>query len=198
MLRERRRLTGITMEDPVAIAIESDRASGGLDHVAEDREVPVGVFLLAEERGGDCAGRVINGGVEGETRATAFQPVMVAGIALHEQAGLRHRLTPATMPARPPGAGTRQAGSEEPAMDGPVRQVQSALLSQHLGEMLVIEARVGRLGPAEDPLPEGSGQAIVRRAAAVAMRQDGGAVAAEGGQQAASVAQREAEESSGL
>jgi len=91
-----------------------------------------------------------------------------------------------------------EAGRDEPAVHGPVGEVQVSLLDQGLGEMLVIEAGIGRPSPAEDPVPEGVVQAVVRRPAAVPMRQGAGAIAAEGGQQSTGMAQREAQEFRGI
>lgn len=198
LLIERQRLAGRALEDAVAIAVDCDRAALGRHQRAQDPEIAVGIFLVTEEGGRHQVGGVVDGAVEDQARAPAFQPVVVAGIELDEQARLGHALAPAAMPTGPPGAWAGQTRSHEPAMDRPVGQQQPMVLDERFGQVLVIKAGIGRAGEAEDATPERIGEAVVGRAAAIPMGQDGGAMAAEGGQQAASVAQREAEESSGL
>jgi len=136
--------------------------------------------------------------VEREAWAPAFQPIVLAGIELDEQAFLRHGLTAATMPPGPSGARAGQAGREEPAVDGPVRQAQAALFDQLFGEMLMIEAGVGGLGPAEDPLLECAREAVVGWPAPIAMGQGRRAGPAKGSEQAPTLAQGEAQQSRGV
>lgn len=181
LLGECRRLRGIAVEDPVTVAVDRDRAAVCADHVPENPEVPEGLFLLAEEGSGDFARGIIDGAVEGKPGSPPFQPIMLARIELGKQAFLRHALTPTMIPAGPPGPRAGETSGDQPTMDRPVGECQSPLLDEGFGEMLVIEAGIGRLGPTEDPLPESSGQAVMRWAAAVAMRQGGGPAAAEGG-----------------
>jgi len=182
LLGESRGLRGIAVEDAVPVAVDRDRAAVCADHVSENPEVPEGLFLLAEEGSGDVVGGIIDGAVEGKPGSSPFQPIMLARIKLDEEAFLRHALTPAMIPAWPPGMRAGEPSGDQPTMDRPVGEGQSPLLDEGFGEMLVIEARVGRLGPAKDPLSEGVGQTVMRWTAAVAMRQGGGPAAAEGGQ----------------
>ena len=72
------------------------------------------------------------------------------------------------------------------------------LLGEHLGEVLMVEPRVGRLGQADDPLPDGGGEAVAGGAAAVAMGQGGGPPASVGGEEALAVSQGNAQERSSL
>ncbi len=188
LLGECEGLPGIALEDAVAIAVDRDGPAVRADEGVEDPEVAIGVFFRAEEGGGHCVGRVVDGAVEDEARATPFEPRVLTGIELEEQALLGHPLASPPIPARSPRARAGQARSHEPAVDGPVGHRQATLLDEDFGEVLVVEAGIGGPGQAEDPLPEGIGQAVVGWSAPIAVRQGSGAVAAEGGQHAACVA----------
>ncbi len=111
----------------------------------------MGIFLRAKHRGEDGAGRIVDRGMEDETRAAVFEPRMVAAVHLDEEAGLGHALATATMPGRPPGAGTTDPGLAEQAADGGARELDGFALVQELGEVGVIATGIAALGQCQDP-----------------------------------------------
>jgi len=103
LLGERERLAGIAVEDAVAVAIDGDGSAARAEQVTEDPKVPIGVFLLSEERGGHAVRGIVDGAMEDQAGPAAFQPVVVASIDLNEEALLGHALAAAMMAAGPGG-----------------------------------------------------------------------------------------------
>lgn len=193
LLGEGGRMAGIAMEDTVPVAIDRDRTPGLLHYCAQNREVARGVFFVPKERGRHFAGGIVDSATEGKAWSPAFQPVVMAGIELDQQAFLGHTFAAAAMTSGPPWTRTGEASGDQPAVDGPVGRRPSMVFAQGLGEVLVIEAGIGGPGQAQHPLLKSAGKAIVRGPSAIAVGQGTRAVAAKGGQQAAGVTHREAQ-----
>ncbi len=85
---EGQRLAGIALEDAVAIGVEGDRTAGVTEQLAQHPQIAVGVFLLAEEGRGHVVRGVVDRAMEDERGPAAFEPVVMAGIELHQQARL--------------------------------------------------------------------------------------------------------------
>lgn len=96
-------------DDPVSISVEGDGDAMMTDGVAQDHEVAVGVFLLAEDGGGHLARCVVDRGMQDEARAAALEPVVVTPVPLEHETGLGHALTPPAMPRGPAGTWTQKA-----------------------------------------------------------------------------------------
>ena len=77
-------------EDPVAVVVERERAAVMEHDVFEQQEVAVRVFLLAEQRVGRSARRVIDRADEGEGGAAPLEPIVATAIDLEQHAFLGH------------------------------------------------------------------------------------------------------------
>lgn len=156
-------------DDAVPIAVEGDGDAASPDRLPEHDEVAIGLFVEPEDRRRDLAGRIIDGAVEDEAGATAFQPVMLAAIPLEEQAGRGHALAPPPEATPVAGPGTRKAGGQEDAADGGAGEDDPVDFGEFLGQVLVVEASIGGAGQPGDPALQGGGDAIGSGTAAVPM-----------------------------
>ena len=80
----------VTLKDAVAIAIQAERDAVSADHGVQSAKIAESVFRFELEVGGeDLAGGVILKADEGELGATAFEPIMTAGVGEHHHAKAR-------------------------------------------------------------------------------------------------------------
>jgi len=146
LLGQGERGTGIAVKDPVAVGVGRSGESIAPDDLAEEQEVAVGIFLQAEDAAEDLARGVVDGGVEHETRPAIFEPGVVAAVHLDEESGLGHALTTAAMAWGTAGAGAADPGGAEESLHSPTRYTQALTLSEQLGEVVVVHARIGGAG----------------------------------------------------
>lgn len=158
----------------------------------------MGIFLCVKRRRGDLAGGIIQGTVEGEAGSTAFEPVVMAGIELDEEPGLRHALATAAVAGRPSGPRTGDAGGDQEAMDGRAREDDPVVLGELLGEVLMVEPSVDRPGQASNPLLQGLGESVSGDPTPIPMGQGSRALPPERRQQPLTVPVREAQKCGGL
>ena len=175
-------------DEAEAIAVDGAGDAPRPDDLPKHDEVAVGIFLQAEVRSGDLVGGIVDGAVEDQTWPATLEPIMLTPIPLEEQAGLRHALTPTTEAAPAPRPRAGDAGGAEPAADGGAGDAQVVRLDQMLGEVLVVEAGIAGLRQAHDLALEGGRQAIVGRAAAIAMGQPRRSETSEAGQESPAMA----------
>ena len=77
----------VALEDAVAIAVEAEGDAVSYDHSLHSAEITQSVFRFQlKVSGQDLAGGVVLKADEGELGATAFQPIMTAGIGEHHHA----------------------------------------------------------------------------------------------------------------
>jgi len=155
LLDQGERGAGIAVKDPVEVSVRRRGEAIAPDELAEEQEVAVGIFLQAEDAAEDLARGVIDGGVEHETRPTIFEPGVVAAIHLDKESGLGHAFTAAAMAGWAAGAGAADPGGAEEPLHGPTRYTQALALSQQLGKVVVVHARIGGAGQGEDAVPDG-------------------------------------------
>ncbi len=147
--------TGIAVEDPVAVGVGRSGEAIAADELAEEQEVSVGILLQAEDTAEDLARRVIDGGVEHETRPAIFEPGVVAAVHLDEESGLGHALTTAAMAWGTAGAGAADPGGAEEPLHGLAGEPEALALPEQLGEVVIVHARIGGAGQGEDAVPDG-------------------------------------------
>src|SRR2546425_6361887 len=91
---------------PLSAVLRSSRKSAfGLYELPQHDEVPMGILLVPKRGGEDVAGGIVNGREERQARAPLLQPIMVAAVELHEQAGSGHALPAPTVSGRAAAAG---------------------------------------------------------------------------------------------
>lgn len=101
--------------------------------------------MVPEHRMGDFSGGIVDSSQEAEIGASAFEPIVVASVNLQQHALLGIALSAAAMLWWPSLPGTAYANLEQDTTDGGTGHGDTVSLSHHLGEMLGIEAAVGRL-----------------------------------------------------
>jgi hypothetical protein len=114
------------------------------DDLAHDLEVALGVLLFAEASRQHLTGGVVDGSDQTQVGSPPFQPVVPAGVDLHEHARLGIAVTPASVPRRSPLTWRRDAGGGQDAMDAGPGYRQPVLLDQKLGQVLLVETGIGR------------------------------------------------------
>ncbi len=90
----------------------------------------MGIFLRAKDAHEDLSRGIIDRGEEDESGPAIFEPGMVTAVHLHEQAGLGHALTAATMPGWTALARTTDAGGAEEPLHRLARHAQALALGQ--------------------------------------------------------------------
>lgn len=185
-------------EDAVAIAIDGDGEALGLGQSAEEQEIAVRIFLLPKGGGADFASGVVDGGQQREARAPLVQPGMGAAVDLDQQASPGHPLASTAMPRGTTAARTPQSRRGQDATHRWARQRDPFSAGEQFGEMLVVEVGIGRSGERHHALPQGRGDAIHGGAAPVTVHEGGGAACAIGSPEPADLANRSAQQVSGL
>src|SRR5688500_6120367 len=103
----------------MTIVIERLGDAVGGEHLAQQEEVPVGIFLSTEDRGNDPAGRVVDRRQQGTARPIGSEPEMGAAIDLQEQALLGVPIAATTMAWSATGMGRGRArGTQDAAHTG--------------------------------------------------------------------------------
>ena len=194
LLLEGQRACGGPVEDAMAIAVGGDGDAFGLGEGVKDVEIAVRIFLVAKGGGEHFSSSIVHDGDEGEARAALFQPVVVAPVDLHEQAGLGHPLAPAAVAWRAAMPRAAQSRGPQDAVDGGLGQREAFAFGQELAEVGVVDPRVGSLGEVDDPRADGISHAPRRETTAVPMDHRLGAVSAIGASQAADLTGGEGQE----
>ena len=162
------------LEDPVAIAIESQGGLIAADDPLHQQEVAPGVLIGLEDGARHRAGSIIHRQQQGEPRPPLFQPGVMAAVDLQQHALLGHPLPPYPVfgGTVPPGAGQTVAVQE--TAHRLATQVNTFPVRQHLAQVAVVEA--GVLPAGQDD--HGGGNVFVDRVAgltsSVAVDQCGG------------------------
>src|SRR5690349_5883604 len=117
---------------------------------------------------------------------------------MDEQAGLRHALPAAAIARWAASAGAVDAGSAEQPLYGEPAVMQRLPLGEELGEVVIVDARVGRAGQGQNPGPDWFSHSTPGGSSAVAVGQGGGALLPPAGKQPPEVTEREVQEPSGL
>jgi hypothetical protein len=184
----------IAMKDAMPIGVGRCRQAIAADELAQEQEIAVGILLGAKHTSQDFARGIVDGGEEDEARAAIFEPGMVTAVHLDKKPGLRHALAPAAMFGRPPGPWTSDARFSQQALHGGAGQDETLVLSEELGEVMIVGAGISRAGQHEDLSADGLGEAAWRGPSAVPMGERRRAVEADLRQQATEVTEREAQE----
>jgi len=190
---QRERGAGIAVKDAMAIRVDRGGEAIAPDEVAQKQEVPVSVFIRAKDAAEDFAGGIVDRRVEDQAGPAGFQPGMVTGIQLDEQARLRHAVTTPSMPWRPPRPGTADAGSAENAAHGGTREPQPVALLEQLGELMIVDPGINGTRQGDDPGSNSVGEPARRDAAAVAVGQSRDPLRTQIGQQPTEVTKRQAQ-----
>jgi len=183
LLRDRQGRAGIAVENTVTISVDGRRDAIALDQLAEEQQITLRVLLFAKDPAEEFACGIIDRGEEDEARPAVLQPRVVTTVHLNEQAGLGHPFAAAAMARRAAGSWTPEARLAQQALDRGPRDGEGFPVPQELGELMVIDAGIGRAGQGHDPGPHDVGQAPGRLAATVAVGQGGGPVRPHLGQQ---------------
>ena len=194
LLRDRQGRAGIAMENAVTISVDGRRHAIARDQLAEEQQVAVRVLFLAKDAAEQFARRIIDRGEQDEARPAVLQPRVVTAVHLNEQAGLRHPLAAAAMARRAAGPRTPDASLAQQALDRGPRDGEGFPFPQELGELMVIDAGIGRAGQGHDLGPYGVGQAPLGHAPAITVGQGGGALRPYLRQQPPDVPHRQAHE----
>jgi hypothetical protein len=189
---------GVAMKQTVAIGIGGCGDPVALDDAAEEQEVPVSVFLGAEDAGQDGARGIIDGGVEDEARPAVLEPGVMAAVHLDKEAGLGHAFTASTVPRWATGARTPDTRCPQQPLHGFSRYPDPVVVREQFGELMVIHAGVGAPGEGEDPGADLGGQAAWGRSAAVAVGKGRWPMALQAPPQPPEVARRDAQEPGGF
>lgn len=198
LLSQTQRRPGVAVKDAMAIGISGAGKAIAPDELAEEEEVAMGVLLQAKDGRQDASGRIVDSGEKDETGAAVFEPGVLAAVHLDEQAGLRHALAPAPMAwgaARP---GTADAGSPEQALHCFPGHAHPLSVSQQIGELVIVHARVEGPGQGQDASADIRGQPARGGPAAVAVGEGRGAVPVQAPQEPPEVTRREAQEVGGF
>lgn len=116
LLGERERVLRPTMEDAVAVAVDRDGDSMAVRQLLEQGEVAMGILGVAEGGRQNGAGRIVDRSEQHEAWTACFEPVVIAAVDLHQQAGLRHAFPAppvargATFPGAPDARSAEEAG----------------------------------------------------------------------------------------
>ena len=137
---------GSALEDTMPVAVEGQRDAVPVDDLLEHDQVAVGVLLLPEQGEGDRPGGVVHGADERQVGAAALQPVVPAPVDLQQHPLLGVALPSTVALGRPAAARTADAPGQQDPPDGGAGQADALPLRQHLGEMRVVEARIGASG----------------------------------------------------
>ena len=98
-------------------------------------------------------GRIVDPAHERQPGPAALEPVVAAAVDLDEQPGLGHPVAPAAVPGRPAVPRARDPlGPQDPA-DGDPAEHDPLALGEQLGEVRVVDARIGGPGQGQDPRP---------------------------------------------
>ena len=178
LLGEGQRAFGGPVEDAVVIAVHGDGDAFGLYELSQHHEVPMGILLVPKRGGEDVAGGIVDGREERQARAPLLEPIMVAAVELHEQAGSGHALPAPTVSGRAASAGTAEPCRAEDTMDGGLGQHEPFAVGQELAKVRVVDPGVGSLGEMDEPRPGGGRDALGGGTTAVPMDQCLGAVPA--------------------
>lgn len=192
LLGQREGHARIAVKDAVAIRVGGQRPAIAADELAQEQQVAVRIFLVAEDAAKDATGRIVEGGVQHQARPALFEPGMVTAVHLDEEPRVGHALAPAAMTRRAPGAGTAQTGGAQEPLHAAPRDLKTVAFGEELRQVVVIHARIARAGQGHDARSQGRGEATRRRSSPIAMRKSGQAVLPPACQEAAQVAQREA------
>ena len=194
LLCQGERGAGITVKQAMAIGVGRRGHAIASDEATEQEKVAVGIFLRAKDTSEDLSRSIIDRGVEDESGPAIFEPGMVTAIHLHEQAGLGHALTAATMPGWTALARTTDTGGAEKPLHGLPRHAQALALGQQFREVVIIHAGVGGTRQGEDPGADHLSNATRGGPSAVAVGQGRGALLPPVAEEPTEVAQREAQE----
>jgi len=172
LLRQRRgRRAGPRAEDGVPIGVQGRGHAVAADELAQEQEVSVGVLRVAEDRGDDAAGGIVDRGEEHAARATVLQPGMVAAVDLDEQPCLQHPFPATAMTWRAPGAGATNAGGTEQPLHGPTGHSDAVTFAKQFRELVIVHAYIARARQRQHLGADRLSNAPRRGPTAVAMRQ---------------------------
>lgn len=191
---ERERCLFGAVEDPVMVGVHGDRESVGGDDLLEEHQVAGGILMLAEDCAEHGAGRIIDSVEQDEGGAALLEPGVMAAVELDEQSRSRHTLPAQAVFGGAPPPRAAQAGRAEDAVNGGMGEDEILALGQELGEVAVIHSGVGRLGEADEALPDGGTDPARGRSAPIPMDEGFGAASAVGAPKTTELAHRESDE----
>ena len=139
------------LEGAVAIAVDRGRETVAADRGTQDLEVSRAVLGVAERRGDDRPGRVVNRPDEGQPGSAPLEPVVPRAVELEEEPSLGHPLPPAPVARRPAPArgGDTRRPQDPPDRDPP--EADPLALGEQLGEVAVVGPVVAALSELDHP-----------------------------------------------
>ena len=148
----------IALKDAVTIAVQAERHAVGGNQGVQGAEIAESIFgFELKVSGEDLAGGVVLKADESEFGATAFEPVMTAGIGEHHHAEAGTAQAAGTVAARTALLRGGQLGSTQDAAHGLAADDEVFLAVQFLAEMRIIEALILAACQAQDGLPQAFG-----------------------------------------
>jgi len=188
----------VAPEEIEAIAVERHGDPIVPARLPEHGGVAVEIFGRAKPEGERDGGGIVDEPMQGGRRPAVLEPGEGAGVELYELAHRRGPGAPAPVLGRAAGALGRPAERTPNAAHGRPAHRQGVELLQLLGEVDVVEARVGRRHERDDLRAEGGGQPPRRGLAAVAMDQAAQALPTDAGLEALELSHGETQRSGAL
>jgi hypothetical protein len=133
------RVTSGTLEDTETIVVESARAAVAVEDSSKEEEVTLAVLVVAEESVRDKVGSIIDGGNESKTRASIFEPEMIAAVYLQQHALFGKAFPATSVLSRAASLGAGEAVSVQDSADGGAREGDPLVLEEGLGEVLEVK-----------------------------------------------------------
>ena len=140
------------LEDAVPIAVQGERDAVPADRLAQDGQIAGRILLLTEGRPGDDPGRVVDGGDEGQARATLAQPIVATSVGLEEHARLGHPVAAAAVTRRASTARAGDPGCPQDPPDADPTQRDPVAFGEQLGQVAVVGPVVSATGERADLL----------------------------------------------
>ena len=133
----------VALEDAVAVAVEAEGHAVSADHGAQSAEIAESIFRFELKMSGeDLAGGVILKAHEGELGATAFEPVMAAGVGEHHHAEAGTAQAASAIAAGTALLRGSDFGSAQNAAHALAADLEGFLAVQFFAEMRIVEALI--------------------------------------------------------
>jgi hypothetical protein len=121
----------------------------------DQKEIALGIFLAAEDRGQDFSRGIVNGRQKSHGFRTVFQPTMETAVNLDQHAGLRFPFSRAVNLCRAPFPFRRDVGLASDSTNRRRADPDSLLFGQSFGEMDIIAVPIFfTLAEIQDFLPD--------------------------------------------
>ncbi len=108
----------LRMKDLMAVAVEGEWDPPLANHLTQEQQIALGVFLLTEDGVGNVPRRVVDRPQKSEPGTVRAEPLVTAAVHLEKHPRLGHSLTARAVTWRPPPLGTPQSRRPPDTADG--------------------------------------------------------------------------------